>query len=211
MRHTEEVKNTIISTARRLMVRQGYKKTTIRQIVKETGIASGSIYYLFGGKEKILNEIIDELMDRLTAIIESDFKDEDALFRSAAILAVEMLGIRYNEQVREIYYALFSSPELFETVVERNMTLMDTLFGRVSESKEEKRYIQALLYKGALRSYIAAYYFKKDVNMEELATQILSLTLRCSHAKESEMKEILGKLKSHRTEFGNIVNQLLYE
>ena len=70
MKRTEEVRNKVIAVARRLMVQQGYQKTTIRQIVRETGVASGSIYYLFGGKEGILNEIINDLMERLMFIIE---------------------------------------------------------------------------------------------------------------------------------------------
>lgn len=41
------VRANILNTAKRLFLEQGYKKTTIRQIVQESGITSGSIYNLF--------------------------------------------------------------------------------------------------------------------------------------------------------------------
>ena len=52
MKRTEEVRNKVIAVARRLMVQQGYQKTTIRQIVRETGVASGSIIICLAGKRE---------------------------------------------------------------------------------------------------------------------------------------------------------------
>ena len=211
MKRTEEVRNKVIAVARRLMVQQGYQKTTIRQIVRETGVASGSIYYLFGGKEGILNEIINDLMERLMFIIESEFRNEDSLFRYAAILAVEMIGIQYNKQVREIYYALFSSPDSLEYTVEKNMVLQDALLGKDSEEERKKRYIQALLCKGALRAYIAAFYFNKAINMDECGAQVILLTLKSCNTREKELDNILKKLKKNKGKFVDIVQKLLYE
>ena len=45
------VRANILNTAKRLFLEQGYKKTTIRQIVQESGITSGSIYNLFDNKD----------------------------------------------------------------------------------------------------------------------------------------------------------------
>lgn len=42
--HMKGIRNQILRTAEKLFLTQGYKTTTIRQIVQESGITSGSIY-----------------------------------------------------------------------------------------------------------------------------------------------------------------------
>lgn len=41
----DEVRQRILAAAKELFVQQGYKKTTIRQIVEKSGVLTGSIYY----------------------------------------------------------------------------------------------------------------------------------------------------------------------
>ena len=43
----DEVRQRILAAAKELFVQQGYKKTTIRQIVEKSGVLTGSIYYFF--------------------------------------------------------------------------------------------------------------------------------------------------------------------
>lgn len=45
--HMKGIRNQILRTAEKLFLTQGYKTTTIRQIVQESGITSGSIYNIF--------------------------------------------------------------------------------------------------------------------------------------------------------------------
>ena len=59
---SNHIKNKIIEIARRLFVNQGYQKTTIRQIIEETGINIGTLYHYFRDKEDIflrVSEITD--------------------------------------------------------------------------------------------------------------------------------------------------------
>ena len=59
-----------------------------------------------------------------------------------------MIGIQYNKQVREIYYALFSSPDLLEYTVEKNMVLQDALLGKDSEEERKKDIFRRFCAKG---------------------------------------------------------------
>ena len=42
--HMKGIRSRILRTAENLFLEQGYKTTTIRQIVQDSGITSGSIY-----------------------------------------------------------------------------------------------------------------------------------------------------------------------
>ena len=57
-----QTKNRILETAKDIFLEQGYKRTTIRQIVERSGITSGSIYNIFSSKEEIFSSLVDELM-----------------------------------------------------------------------------------------------------------------------------------------------------
>ena len=86
--HLELVRHKILETAKALFVKQGYKKTTIRQIVEHSGILTGSIYYLFKNKEDIFQALILELMKSCMDIIEQHFAEESPVFKCAALCMV---------------------------------------------------------------------------------------------------------------------------
>ncbi len=54
----------ICKTAKKLFGRKGFEKTTIRDIAREAGINSASLYYYFEDKESVLYEILIEIMDQ---------------------------------------------------------------------------------------------------------------------------------------------------
>ncbi|MCC8097585.1 MAG: TetR/AcrR family transcriptional regulator, partial [Eubacterium sp.] len=52
-------KNEILDTAEVLFNKKGYAATTVEDILKEIGIAKGTLYYHFKNKEDILLAMID--------------------------------------------------------------------------------------------------------------------------------------------------------
>ncbi|WP_067917091.1 TetR/AcrR family transcriptional regulator [Actinomadura rubrobrunea] len=64
----------LIRLAADLFAEKGYQATTVRDIAKEAGILSGSLYHHFTSKESIVDEILsgffDEVMSAYRAVIE---------------------------------------------------------------------------------------------------------------------------------------------
>jgi TetR/AcrR family transcriptional regulator, cholesterol catabolism regulator len=56
-----------IEAAARTFARRGYDQTSMQQLAEDLGVAAGSLYHYFGGKEHLLIAICDELMDPLLA------------------------------------------------------------------------------------------------------------------------------------------------
>lgn len=54
-----ETRATILQTARRLFVRQGFTATSIRQLAEEVGIGKATIYHHFKGKQAIALALLD--------------------------------------------------------------------------------------------------------------------------------------------------------
>jgi AcrR family transcriptional regulator len=55
----------VVERAAHVFARRGYGRTSMQQLAEELGIAVGSLYHYFPGKEQLLVAICDELMDPL--------------------------------------------------------------------------------------------------------------------------------------------------
>ncbi|MDP4094950.1 MAG: TetR/AcrR family transcriptional regulator [Bacillota bacterium] len=58
----------IIDTAIKVFAREGYHKTSVKDIVDEAGISVGSFYFYFKGKEDLFAELYDEMTGLLSQV-----------------------------------------------------------------------------------------------------------------------------------------------
>jgi AcrR family transcriptional regulator len=73
----------ILQMAARLFHEQGYGTTTVRDIAKEVGILSGSLFHHFASKEEMLLEIMREaahaVCERAETILSRELSDQETL------------------------------------------------------------------------------------------------------------------------------------
>ena len=65
IKEAEERKNEILDVAGKLFGEKGYDATSTNDILKEIGIAKGTLYYHFKSKEDILDAMIERITDSL--------------------------------------------------------------------------------------------------------------------------------------------------
>lgn len=65
VKEAEERKNEILDAAERLFGTKGFDHTSTNDILKEVGIARGTLYYHFKSKEDILDAMIDRMTKRM--------------------------------------------------------------------------------------------------------------------------------------------------
>lgn len=66
----QKTREIILSTALRLFAERGYFATSIHDIRRSAGLSTGSIYHHFDGKEAIARAIYDNLLARMSSIVE---------------------------------------------------------------------------------------------------------------------------------------------
>ncbi|MEQ8731906.1 TetR family transcriptional regulator [Roseitalea porphyridii] len=65
----ERTRYQILRTAARILRENGYKAATMRRVASEAGLEAGSVYYHFGSKEEILDEVLElGLRDLLSGV-----------------------------------------------------------------------------------------------------------------------------------------------
>ena len=61
----------ILQAAENLFAKEGYVKTSVESIIKEAGIAKGTFYYYFKAKEDILEDLVEQVAEKLEAHLNS--------------------------------------------------------------------------------------------------------------------------------------------
>ena len=108
---SEASKRAILSAAHKLIVEKGFEKTSIKEIVQESGLSVGSFYHHFRSKDDLLNEAFLEFDDQLT---EEAFARYDRMSALDAIKAVLIEQTEYTESIgpnlmSEYYRALLQN------------------------------------------------------------------------------------------------------
>lgn len=144
--HSKQIRQKILATAKDLLVTQGYKKTTIRNIVQHSGVLTGSIYHFYQNKEAIFAEMLASIIHHCIEKIDACCGDETPAFKYAVICEVELTKMRDDARICEIYYECYHSRVIFEKMAELFARYAHQLFG-TRFTEEEYRH-KAVLIKG---------------------------------------------------------------
>ena len=72
-------RSAILSAARKMFAEVGYGATTVRDIIRQTGLASGTFYNYFKGKDEIFRALIDDMGIRLRANLKESRRGTDSI------------------------------------------------------------------------------------------------------------------------------------
>ncbi len=207
-----DLREQILETARHLFLTEGYKKTTIRQIVDYTGITSGSIYNIFRNKDHIYSVIIDEILSSLLENVRSQYKEESSARRYIAFLAVELYALETNHVVRRMYFEAYRTPVLFEGSVDMHTKFMRAALNDEKGEKytDEEIRQKVLVMKGSFFSYVISFEFEHKPNArvfrETIAEEIVGI-LGLTKKDGDELVTFMSDEEQTLREMGNnIIN-----
>ncbi len=206
------VREKILTVAKKLFIEQGYKKTTIRQIVQESGVTSGSIYNIFENKDAIFEAIADEIIDVMVDSIEERLSDMDMIYRYAALLGVEWYSIEKEPILRELYYEAFTEPTIFESIIRRNMDLARYYLQdveRLGDFRPEDCYARMVMTKGALLGFIEFFAFRHVGNANNIRRELANITFLSAGIKKKDAKELYHFIVEHEALFAEMAHQAL--
>ncbi|WP_433942960.1 TetR/AcrR family transcriptional regulator [Paenibacillus sp. SN-8-1] len=173
---SEQTKKKVADSARTLFVQKGYARTSIEDIVAETGSSKGNIYYHFKSKEGLFLYLIDEWerdWDQKWRSKESQFKTiKEKMYGFAEHMVIEDLNHPLTKAAQEF----FNNNEMENDIEDRISKLMN------SHIEFNKRLIQELVDSNNLSS----------AQMNGLAVIFESLFIGLNHmSKKLEMQEAL--------------------
>ena len=107
-KNNRNTKSRIVSAAWKLFYDQGYERTTIEDIVWESGTSKGSFYHYFESKDALLGSLsylLDEKYEELLPTITDEMNSVDVLL----YLNCELFGMIENQIDIDLLTRLFST------------------------------------------------------------------------------------------------------
>ena len=119
----------ILDAADRLLGRLGFKKTTLDDLARESGVGRRTIYLHFASKEEVALASIDRVVERLVARLETLAASDEPTPASLRAMLAERVLFRVDA-VRDYYHGL---DELFAALRPQYMERRERYFAAETE------------------------------------------------------------------------------
>ena len=189
-RDSSETKRKILTVCVRLFLEQGYKNTTVSQIVGEAGVARGSYLNLFPTKDRILLELTETMFGGQFGMARSITDTKlPPVYAYALETAIQLTLTELNENLREIYIEAYSLPETSEYIYLHTTAELKQIFSaNFPDYSDSDFYEMEIGTAGLMRNYMAR---KCDIHfpLERKLSRFLTAAMRVYRVPEDELEQ----------------------
>ena len=189
-RDSSETKRKILTVCVRLFLEQGYKSTSVSQIVDEAGVARGSYLNLFPTKDKILLDLTETMFGGQFGMARSIADSKlPPVYAYAVETAIQLTLTELNENLREIYIEAYSLPDTSEYIYLHTTAELKQIFGaNFPDYSDSDFYEMEIGTAGLMRNYMAR---KCDIHfpLERKLSRFLTAAMRVYRVPEDELEQ----------------------
>ena len=189
-RDSSETKRKILTVCVRLFLEQGYKNTSVSQILDEAGVARGSYLNLFPTKEKILLDLTETMFGGQFGMARSITDTKlPPVYAYALETAIQLTLTELNENLREIYIEAYSLPETSEYIYLHTTAELKQIFSaNFPDYSDSDFYEMEIGTAGLMRNYMAR---KCDIHfpLERKLSRFLTAAMRVYRVPEDELEQ----------------------
>ena len=189
-RDSSETRRKILTVCVRLFLEQGYKRTSVSQIVDEAGVARGSYLNLFPTKDKILLDLTETMFGGQFGMARSIADTKlPPVYAYAVETAIQLTLTELNENLREIYIEAYSLPETSEYIYLHTTAELKQIFSaNFPDYSDSDFYEMEIGTAGLMRNYMAR---KCDIHfpLERKLSRFLTAAMRVYRVPEDELKQ----------------------
>ena len=196
-RSSSETRKKILTACVRLFLEQGYKNTSVSQIVNEAGVARGSYLNLFPTKDKILLDLTETMFGGQFSAARSIADSKlPPVYAYAVETAIQLTLTELNENLREIYIEAYTAPDTAEYIYLHTTAELKEIFGaNFSGYTDSDFYEMDIGTAGLMRSYMAR---KCDIHfpLERKLSRFLTAALRVYKVPEEKQRQVLAFIQT---------------
>ena len=174
----------------RLFLEQGYKNTSVSQIVDEAGVARGSYLNLFPTKDRVLLDLTETMFGGQFGMARSIADTKlPPVYAYAVETAIQLTLTELNENLREIYIEAYSLPETSEYIYLHTTAELKQIFGaNFPDYSDSDFYEMEIGTAGLMRNYMAR---KCDIHfpLERKLSRFLTAAMRVYRVPEDELEQ----------------------
>lgn len=196
-RNSCETKRKILTACVRLFLEQGYKNTSVSQIVDEAGVARGSYLNLFPTKDKVLLDLVETMFSGQFGVARSIAgQNLPPVFAYAVETCLQLTLTEFNENLREIYIEAYSVPDTAEYIYLHTTAELKQIFGaNFPDYSDSDFYEMEIGTAGLMRNYMAR---KCDIHfpLERKLSRFLTAAMRVYLVPKEEQERVLAFIGS---------------
>ena len=208
-RDSSETKRKILTVCVRLFLEQGYKNTSVSQIVDEAGVARGSYLNLFPTKDKILLDLTETMFGGQFGMARSIADTKlPPVYAYALETAIQLTLTELNENLREIYIEAYSLPETSEYIYLHTTAELKQIFSaNFPDYSDSDFYEMEIGTAGLMRNYMAR---KCDIHfpLERKLSRFLTAAMRVYRVPEDELEQAVRFVE--RLDIRSIAERVMY-
>ena len=180
-RSSSETRKKILTACVRLFLEQGYKNTSVSQIVDEAGVARGSYLNLFPTKDKILLDLTETMFGGQFGVARSIAGSKlPSVYAYAVDTAIQLTLTELNENLREIYIEAYTATDTAEYIYVHTTAELKEIFG------------------GNFPDYSDSDFYEMDIHfpLERKLSRFLTAALRVYKVPEEEQEKVLAFIQT---------------
>lgn len=183
----------ILSVCARLFLQQGYKETTVTQIVREAGITRGSYQNQFPTKDAVLMELVKTMFSSQFDMARSIAGDDlPPVYTYAVETSIQLALTELNENLRELYIESYTHPDTAEYIYLQTTSELKNIFAPyLPDHSESDFYDMEIGTSGLMRSYMAK---RCDIHfpLQRKLECFLTAAMRVYRVPEEDQEKVLA-------------------
>lgn len=183
----------ILSVCVRLFLQQGYKETTVTQIVREAGITRGSYQNQFPTKDAVLMELVKTMFSSQFDMARSIAGDDlPPVYTYAVETSIQLALTELNENLRELYIESYTHPDTAEYIYLQTTSELKNIFAPyLPDHSESDFYDMEIGTSGLMRSYMAK---RCDIHfpLQRKLECFLTAAMRVYRVPEEDQEKVLA-------------------
>jgi AcrR family transcriptional regulator len=190
----EVLRNNIIKISRRLFLEQGYENTTVRQVLKEARLSTGSLYHFFKNKEEILLVSLKDALFEMSSLTDSIAgKHNEPMLRYALGVAVGISEIFKHKRLFNFYNAVYKNDTAENFMISLKVTRMKNLLKDLDlHFTDNEIHSRILAIHGATRALMLAKINKQlSANLNDIYSLIIKIALSEFNIPEKKINAII--------------------
>ena len=167
-------KKRILTVCVRLFLEQGYKKTTVSEIVHKAEVSNSSFQNIFRAKDGVLTELVAFMFENQFAMARSTAgRQLPPVCVYAVETAIQMTPTELNENLREIYLEVYTQKEASEYILRETAKELFGIFGP----------------------------YQPELTLEKKLRLFLMMNLRAYHVPEAEIAQAVAFIEGLNMSF----------
>ena len=186
-------KKRILTVCVRLFLEQGYKKTTVSEIVHKAEVSNSSFQNIFRAKDGVLTELVAFMFENQFSMARSTAgRQLPPVCVYAVETAIQMTLTELNENLREIYLEAYTQKEASEYILRETAKELFGIFGPYQpELTLQDFYDMDIGSAGIMRGFMA-HPCDEELTLEKKLLLFLMMSLRAYHVPEAEIAQAVS-------------------